>query len=56
VGTGIADRESTEEDKKFISGLRSTKYGAKKQKMKGKERVVIGGPENCSPIEGGLEV
>jgi hypothetical protein len=39
VGTGIGDRESTEENKKLISGLHSMKYAARKYKMKGKERA-----------------
>jgi hypothetical protein len=51
VGTGIGDRKSTEENKKLVSGLHSTKYRVKKQKMKGKERVVMGGPESPSPVE-----
>jgi hypothetical protein len=56
VGTGIGDQESTEENKKLVIGLHSTKYGAKKQKMKGKERAVMGGPESPSPIEGCPEI
>jgi hypothetical protein len=43
--------KTTEENKKLIPDLHSKKYEAKKSKMKGKEMVIMGGPENVSPIE-----
>jgi hypothetical protein len=51
VGNGIGDGENPEENEKLVNGLHSTRYGVKKQKMKGKERAVMGGPESHSPIE-----
>jgi 4-aminobutyrate aminotransferase-like enzyme len=49
----VATEKATEGNKKLGSDLHSMRYEVKKLKMKGKERVISGGPERISPIERG---